>query len=268
MTQFIPQLQKLEEEFDLFHVTLTVPNVEGHDYLKLIETIKTMFKSYRKLNHYLLGIENIKDISFKKYLYVGSVRSLEVTYKNDSYHPHLHCIFAMKKGLKLSKRFTNTYSYSKKNGKRKFSQLEILIQKIWRLTNEGIKVTKKNIDELELGYSCSIDKVEEEHYYEVFKYMTKSNSDDDEDFMSYDNFKVLYYSLKNVRQIQGYGLLYNLKEKENFEEEVEWFYNKIIDELKEKETPLEVMETPKDILSNNDYLVISRKKVFSYLRQL
>ena len=137
MTQFIPQLQKLEEEFDLFHVTLTVPNVEGHDYLKLIDTIKTMFKSYRKLNHYLLCIENIKDISFKKYLYVGSVRSLEVTYKNDSYHPHLHCIFVMKKGLKLSKRFTNTFSNSKKNGKRKFSQLEILIQKIWRLTNEG-----------------------------------------------------------------------------------------------------------------------------------
>ena len=88
MTQFIPQLQKLEKEFDLFHVTLTVPNVEGHDYLKLIKTIKTMFDSYRKLNHYLLGIKNIKDISFKKYLYVGSVRSLEVTYKNDSYHPH------------------------------------------------------------------------------------------------------------------------------------------------------------------------------------
>ena len=40
MTQFIPQLQKLEQEFDLFHVTLTVPNVEGHDYLKLIKTIK------------------------------------------------------------------------------------------------------------------------------------------------------------------------------------------------------------------------------------
>ena len=268
LSQFVPQLKKLEEEFDLFHVTLTVPNVEGHDYNKLIKTIKIMFDSYRKLNHYLLDIKSIKDISFKKYFYVGSIRSLEVTYKNDSYHPHLHCIFAMKKGLKLSKRFKNTYSYSKKNGTRSFSSFEILIQKIWRLTNEGKKVTKKSIDDLEIGYSCSVDKIEDEHYFEVFKYMTKSNSDDEEDFMSYDNFKVLYYSLKSVRQIQGYGILYNLKEKENYEEEVDYLYNKIIDELKEKELPIEVMEAPEDLLKQNDYLIISRKKVFSYLRQL
>ena len=268
LSQFVPELKKIEEEFDLFHVTLTVPNVEGHNYDKLTKTIKTMFDSYRKLNHYLLDIKSIKDISFKKYFYVGSIRSLEVTYKNDSYHPHLHCIFAMKKGLKLSKRFTNTYSNSKKNGKRKFSQFEILIQKIWRLTNEGIKVTKKIIDDLDIGYSCSVDKIEEEHYYEVFKYMTKSNSDDDEDFMSYDNFKVLYYSLKSIRQIQGYGILYNLKDKENYEEEFEYLYDNIISELKEKEQPIEVMEAPEDLLKQNDYLVISKKKIFSYLRQL
>ena len=269
MSQFVPQLKKLEEEYDLFHVTLTVPNVNGHDYDKLMSTIKTMFDSYRKLNHYLLEIKSIKDISFtKKYGYVGSIRSLEITYKNDSYHPHLHCIFAMRKGLKLSKRFTNTYSNSKKNGKRKFSQFEILIQKIWRLTNEGIKVTKKSIEDLEIGYSCSVDKIEEKHYYEVFKYMTKSNSDDDEDFMTYDNFKVLYYSLKSVRQIQGYGILYNLKEKENYEQLVEEKYNEIIEYLQQKEAPVKVMEAPEDLLKQNDYTIISRKKIFSYLRQL
>jgi len=268
MTQFIPVLQKLEEEFDLFHVTLTVPNVEGHDYLELIKVIKKMFDSYRKLNHYLLNIKKIKDIDFQKYLYIGSIRSLEVTYKNDSYHPHLHCIFAMKKGLKLTKKFKNVFSNSKKNGKRKFSELEILIQKIWKLTNEGVKVTKKNIDDLEVGYSCSIDKVEEEHYFEVFKYMTKSNSDDNEEFMSYDNFKVLYYSLKSVRQIQGYGILYNLKEDLNLEQEVDYFYNNLINELQKKENPLEVFETPEEVLNNNDYIVISRKKIFSYLRTL
>ena len=38
LSQFVPELKKLEEEFDLFHVTLTVPNVEGHDYDKLIKT--------------------------------------------------------------------------------------------------------------------------------------------------------------------------------------------------------------------------------------
>ncbi len=267
MTQFIPLLQNLEKEFDLFHVVLTVPNVNSHDYNFLIKTIKNMFDSYRKLNHYLLNIKKIKDIDFTKYLYVGSIRSLEVSYKNDSYHPHLHCIFAMKKGLKLHKKYKNVYSKSKKNGTRKFSELEILIQRIWYLTNNNIKVTKKSIEDLELGYSCMIDKVEEEHYYEVFKYMTKSNSDD-EQFMSYDNFKVLYYSLKSVRQIQGYGILYNIKEKENIEEEVDYLYNKIIEELQKKENPLECLETPEEVLNNNSYIVISRKKIFSYLRIL
>ena len=131
-----------------------------------------------------------------------------------------------------------------------------------------IKVTKKSIDDLEIGYSCSFDKIEEEHYYEVFKYMTKSNSDDQEDFMSYDNFKVLYYSLKSVRQIQGYGILYNLKDKENYEELVEEKYNEIIEYLQQKEAPIEVMEAPEDLLKQNDYTIISRKKIFSYLRQL
>ena len=79
---------------------------------KLIETIKTMFKSYRKLNHYLLGIENIKDISFKKYLYVGSVRSLEVTYKNDSYHPHLQVAIFFELKFLIEKIFFFHFSWS------------------------------------------------------------------------------------------------------------------------------------------------------------
>lgn len=266
MTQFIPHLQELEKEFDLFHVTLTVPNTNNHDYLKLIDSIKNMFSSYRKLNHYLLGIKKIKDIDFNN-VYFGSLRSLEVTFNGDSYHPHLHCIFVMKKGFKLSKRFKNTYSKSKKNGLRKFSAFEILIQKIWRLSYESIKVTKKNIDDLEIGYSCSIDPIEEEHYFEVFKYMTKSNNDDDL-FMSYDNFKVLYYSLKSVRQIQGYGILYNIKEDLNLEKLVDEYYNNLINELQEKEKPVEVSESPTDLLNNNDYVLISRKKIFSYLRTL
>ena len=267
MTQYIPELQKLENEFDLFHVVLTVPNVESHDYLLLSKTIKKMFDSYRKLNHYLLSLKKIRGLDFTEYGYVGSLRSLEVSYKKDSYHPHLHCIFIMKKGLKLSKKYTNTYSISRKNGKRKFSELEILIQRIWYLLNNSIKVTKKSISETELGYSAMIDKIKEEHYFEVFKYMTKSNSDDEE-FMSYDNFKVLNYSLKSVRQIQGYGILYNLKDNLDLEQSVEILYNSIIDKLRENENPLECMETPEEILKDNSYIIISRKKIFSYLRTL
>lgn len=266
MTQFIPVLKELEKEFDLFHVVLTVPNVEGHSSDDLSSTIKRMYDSYRKLNHYLLNLKKIKGLDFTTYGYVGSIRSLEVTFNKDSYHPHLHCIFVMKKDLELKKRHKNCFSRSRKNGLRKFSDLEILIQKIWYLTNNNIKVTQKSISELKEGYSCMIDKVEEQHYFEVFKYMTKSNSDEKE-LLTYNNFKTLYYSLYRVRQIQGYGILYNLKEDLNLEQVVDNFYNAIIEELQKKENPLECLETPEEVLNNN-YIVISRKKIFSYLRTL
>ena len=111
-----------------------------------------------------------------------------------------------------------------------------------------------------------VDKVDEKAYYEVFKYTTKSNNEKDE-FLSYDNFKVLYFSLKSVRQIQGYGILYGIKDVD-LSEEVDFYYNKLIEELQKKESPLEVFEAPKDILQEKEYLVISRKKIFSYLRTL
>ena len=155
----------------------------------------------------------------------------------------------------------------KKNGFRKFTDFEILIQKIWYLLNNSERVTKKAIDNLELGYSCTIDSIDESSMYEVFKYMTKSNSDDDE-FMSYENFRVLNYSLKSVRQIQGYGILFNLKDDLNIEQVVDTMYNSIIENLQENENPQECLETPEEVLKDNSYIVISRKKIFSYLRTL
>lgn len=268
MSQFIPHLQELEKDFDLFHVVLTVPNVEGHNVKDLRDTIKLMFDSYRKLNHYLQHTKKIKDLDFYEFGYVGSLRSLEVSFNNDTYHPHLHCIFVMKKGLKLNKKYVNQYSFDryKKKKLRKFSYFELLLQKIWYLLNNKKRVTKKNIEDLEVGYSCMVDEIEEEHYFEVFKYMTKSNNEKNE-FLSYDNFKLLYFGLRSVRQIQGFGILYRLKEIDN-ENEVEEKYNEIISYLQRKENPLEVFEAPEDVLKDNEYLVISRKKIYSYLKTL
>lgn len=268
MSQFIPHLQELEKEFDLFHVVLTVPNVVGHDFKELRNTIKLMFDSYRKLNHYLLHTKKIKDLDFYEFGYKGSLRSLEVSFNNEVYHPHLHCIFVMKKGLKFNKKYLNKYSYDKfkKKKLRRFSYFELLIQKIWFLLNNKNRVTKKSIEDLEVGYSCMVDEIQDEHYFEVFKYMTKSNNENNE-FLSYDNFKVLYFGLRSVRQIQGFGILYRLKEIDN-ENEVEEKYNEIISYLQKKESPVEVFEAPKDIILDNEYLVISRKKIYSYLKTL
>lgn len=268
MSQFTPHLEKLEKDFDLFHVVLTVPNVEGHNVKLLRDTIKNMFLAYRRLNRYLQHIETIKNLDFYEFGYVGSLRSLEVSFNENSYHPHLHCIFIMKKGLKLNKRYVNQFSYDKYNKKklRKFSYFEILIQKLWYLLTNKKRVTKKNIEDLDFGYSCMIDNIEEQHYYEVFKYMTKSNNEKNE-FLSYDNFKVLYFGLRSLRQIQGFGILYRIKEIDN-ENEVEEKYNDIISYLHKTERPSEVFEAPKDVLNNKEFLVISRKKIYSYLKIL
>lgn len=268
MTQFIPHLEELEKDFDLFHVVFTVPNVEGHDIRGLRDTIKLMFASYQKINRYLQHTKKIKDLDFYEFGYVGSLRSLEVSFNENSYHPHLHCIFVMKKGLKLNKKFLNKFSFDKLGKKkiRKFSYFEILLQKIWYLLNNKKRVTLKNIEELETGYSCMVDDIEESHYFEVFKYMTKSNNEKNE-FLSYDNFKVLYFGLRSLRQIQGFGILYRIKDLD-LEHEVEEKYNEIISLLQKKELPKEAFETPTEVLNNSDYLVISRKKIYSHLKTL
>lgn len=132
-----------------------------------------MFKSFKSLNRYLNNDLKIKGLDFEQYSYIGAIRSLEVTFKGDNYHPHLHCIFAFKSPLMNYRYIENTFSNSKKNGHRKFTDFEVLLQKIWSLLNNKIKVTKKNIEELELGYSCTVDDIDESSAYEVFKYMTK-----------------------------------------------------------------------------------------------
>lgn len=264
LSKFMPLIDQYQEEKYLYHLTLTVPNCEGSS---LAETIKTMFLSFRRIIRYLNCDLKIKGLDFEKYNYIGAIRSLEITFKGDNYHPHLHCILAFENPLFNNKYIENIYSFSKKNGYRKFTDFEVLIQKIWYLLNNKIKVTKASIDDLELGYSCTIDNIDESSVYEVFKYMTKS-TDEDKNILTYDNFKVLYFALHRVRQIQGYGCFYNVKDDDSFIDEVDDLYNVIIEILKAKENPLEVSQTPEDLLKDDENIIISRKRIFSYLKNL
>lgn len=264
LSKFVPQIEKIKEDYSLHLLTLTVPNCTSE---VLGSTIKTMFKCFNYLNRYLNGTKSIKGIDFSSYGYQGALRSLEVTFKGDSYHPHIHAVIALSKDYKPLKNIINTYSYSYGNLKRQFSDFEILVQKIWYLLMNGIRVNKKAIESLEEGYSCTIDDIEESSYYEVFKYMTKA-TDEDKNILTYDNFKTLYFALYRVRQIQGYGLFYNFKDDDSLIDEVDDLYNIYINILKVKEDPVEVAETPEDLLNDKEYLIISRKKIFSYLKNL
>ncbi|MER2000853.1 MAG: protein rep, partial [Lysinibacillus sp.] len=227
MTKFVPLIEEFSKDKYLYHVVLTVPNCNGTN---LKDTIKTIFKSFYSLNRYLNLNLKIKGLDFEQYGYSGSIRSLEVTFNHDDYHPHLHCIIALDKPLDDNRHIKNTYSKSRKNGYRKFTDFEILIQKIWYLLNNGHKVTKKNIDELDIGYSCTVDSIDESSLFEVFKYMTKTK-DEKNNILTYDNFKTLYFALHRVRQIQGYGCFYNVKDDDSIINEVDDFYNVIINIL-------------------------------------
>lgn len=264
LSKYMPLIDQFRKDKNLYHITFTVPNCEGEE---LSNTIKTMFDSFRRLIRYLALDKNIKGLDFEPYGYIGAIRSLEVTFKGDSYHPHLHCILAFNNPLINDRYIENIFSNSKKNGYRRFTDFEVLIQKIWYLLNNKIKVTKKNIEELDLGYSCTVDPIDESSAYEVFKYMTKS-TDEDKNILTYDNFKTLYFALHRVRQIQGYGCFYNVKDDDSLIDQVDDLYEVYIQLLKAKENPLEVSQTPEDLFKDNDNLLISRKKIYSYLRNL
>ena len=97
--------------------------------------------------------------------------------------------------------------------------------------------------------------------------MTKADGLEDGKIMSYQNFKDLYYGLNSVRQIQGYGCLFRLKD-EDLSELAEERYEEIINNLKQKEEPVTASETVQALLQDNEYLLISRKKIYKHLRGL
>ncbi|MEI7028335.1 protein rep [Paenibacillus sp. y28] len=274
MDRFIPEIDKFRDAKKI-HLVLTSPNVERHN---LKENIKQQFNAFAKLIGYLKAKKPIKGLDIHKWGYMGAVRSLEVTYKGDSYHPHLHVLLMFEDDFDIGPK-TVVNAFSKKFGdvKRKFSEREILVQKIWYLLMNNERVNKKNIDSLQRGYSCMMDEFRDGDYHELFKYMTKGNGSphpDTDAYMTYDNFKTLYYALLSVRQIQGYGVLFGIQEVEiddRFDEVyadmVSWLRQQ--EGLQDGENPETVWKTVRGLIDDiGEYRVISRKRVYKYLRQL
>ena len=218
LSRYIPYLNQYKD--NLYFLTLTLPNVCGVD---LRSTLKLMSSCFRTLYRYLNGTIKCSFIDFSKYYSIGCVRSLETTYKNDDfYHPHYHCAICFNEDFVLDKNISNTYSYSNKNGFRLFSDLEIIIQKFWYMLINKIRITKDNYDSIDIGYSCTLDKLNDYDFIDMFKYMTKS-TDESGQVMSYDTFKCLYYSTRFIKQIQGYGVFYLIND-DDIDSEVDKIY--------------------------------------------
>lgn len=265
MARFMPEIEEqLKIHPHAYQMVLTVPNVSGDE---LERTIKRMSKSAAMLMQYLNGSRKTKWLSIGRQS-VGAIRTLEITYKSDSYHPHFHLLLLLDKptGEKIH---SNVYGYNKYERKevRQFSDFEIKIQKMWRMIYDGIRLTEKNYNELELGYSCMVDEMNEGDYLELFKYMVKGETEDKR-MMSYSQFKVLHHALKHVRQIQGYGVFHNIQDDDSIDDLVDEIYNAVIEMLQEKEKPEFVYQTISDLLEDNEYTLISRKRIHQYLKNL
>ncbi len=258
MSKFIPLIRPYAK--DLYQLTLTIPNVKGEE---LTGAIRKIFKAFATLIEYLKGKKKLAGIDFSLLGYEGAIRSLEITFKGNSYHPHIHALIILK-GDPGEQKNKNVYSIDFK-GKRKqrlFNDTEILIQKIWYLLINGERVTLRAIQNVKKGYSCQLDKSKESDFIEIFKYMTKT-TDEEEKTLSYRQFKILHSSLNRVRQIQGYGCFYGLKDEEKFSQEdldkaIE-SYNLFIEKLREKEKPIQTAESPNELSKDKENTIISRK---------
>lgn len=211
--QYSPVMDALVKDYDLYHTVLTVPNVDAS---RLSDTINLMFYKFGdRLIRYFNGDKKIRNVNFAKYGYVGGVRALEITVskRNGSYHPHLHCILALKKGLNMPAIYWNRHSHDRygRRPERLFTELEVLLQRVWCLSILGVEVTKENIEKIGEktgypdGFSCTADLTNGD-YHEIFKYAIKG-SFKNETLMSYEAFKTMYDALKDKRVYQCYGVL-------------------------------------------------------------
>ena len=236
--KFSPELDKYAEYFDIYHVTFTVPNCSGNN---LKSTLDRMYKKFVYVVQYMQRKRILRGISFAEYGFVGAVRSLEITVKKVNgqieYHPHFHCLFILKKDLRLKKEVINTFSFSRSGTcARKFTELEILLQKIWYLVFNGIRVTVSSVGDLREGYSGVAEKVRKGDYKEVFKYTLKEGFSEISN--SEEVFNVLRIALKGRRIIQGYGVLFGVDfESDQIEEELDMVYYRLIQELNDIEDP-------------------------------
>lgn len=265
LSRFMPFIEESKKDYDLYHLVLTVPNVKGED---LKPTLEKMYKSFFELNRYFALKKKIRGLDFEKFGYAGAIRSLEITYNTRSYHPHLHCIVALKKDLKLEGRNVNKFSFTNKDRKkvRFFKDLEILIQKIWYLKMNDLKVTKSAIDDLEMGYSCILDMVDESTAYEVFKYATKSNTEKGA-LMTYKQFETLYDALLGTRQIQGYGIFFGIKDDDSAMDKADEIYNALVEKWQKKEEPQESWETPEELRLDTEYTLVSRNSILKKIKE-
>ena len=260
--KFSPILDELQPRYEICHVVFTVSNVFGDE---LLPTLDKMYKNFKHLTRFLSGNAHIRGIDFLPYGYAGGLRALEVTQNlyDKRFHPHFHVMLLLKKGIDFERKFINSFSFDEGVLVRKFSEFEILLQKIWYLLMNGISVTKEKITQLKEGYSVTLDKAAKGEYHEVFKYACKGAFKEDGSLLDEETFPMLFFALHSRRMIQGYGVLHNYKDDslEILEEDLTQNYNSIVAKLKAFEEPIFHIESLEEILGDKTCSYISKSNL-------
>lgn len=263
--------ERIKNDYDLYHIVFTVKNVKGG---VLQMTVEKMQDALKKIIRYFQNDGKIKGLDFEQYGFSGAIRCFEIVINPTDYHPHLHVLMTLKKGLELPGRHINKFSFDKNNPgvKRPFTDLEILLQKMFYLAVNGQRLTPKNIDALKIGYSVHADCIpfDTKAWHDVFKYATKM-SKDGASTASYEQFCLLDDILHRMRTIQGYGIFYDMdKVEDDADPTAEILFEKILIFLNDRETPeREVyMELNKlvDELHQKKLTVISKNMSYKYMQ--
>lgn len=251
--RFLPRMEQYKDS--LYHMVLTVPDCNSEN---LRETIQHMTHCFKTLVTYLNGNKKVRGVDLLQYEFQGCIRSLEITYKEDAYHPHFHVAAVLGNGCNVEqKSVLNQFSNA---GNRLFSDFETIIQRMWWLLINGQRLTASNIlgDDDSLGvYSCVIDKFQPEDYMKLFGYVTKVYTEDRHP-MSYKNFKTLYSALERIRQIQGYGVFYNMT-PELSKEYTEKEYEALGDFLLCGESPVSAYEPLSRLVNESGFTLLRAK---------
>lgn len=266
------KFEELLKTYDLYHIVFTIKNVNGNELKKTLDKMQCGFK---KIVRYFQGFGKIKGLDFEQYGFVGAIRSFEIVINPTDYHPHIHCLFMLKKGLYLPQTNINKFSFSYGVLVRKFSDLEILLQNIFYLLMNGKKIIQENIDTVKLGCSVTMDCVEGDTWHEVFKYSTKMSKDGSA-VCTYEQFVLLDDILHKFKMLQCYGIFYD-EEKKNADDEptdptAEILFEKVLILLNSKEKPERDISMALDKLveevHSKKLTVISKRLSYKYMQTI
>ncbi len=262
--EYAPFIDSFSKDYDIYHVVFSQPNVPG---FILKRTLDLMNESFSRFVKFMSGNKKIKGLDLVgAYGFAGAVRALEVSQndKDKNYHPHFHCMVALKKGIDMTPKHRNMFSKDRTHRRedRLFSDFEVFLQRIWYLLMNGIKVTKQNIEQLPQicgkqypdGFSCYAENADG-HYHEIFKYATKGSFKNRSILNDFECFRTLYDALFGRRIYQACGCFYNkdvdfnvIHDGVNLKDMADVCFNEILQMLDGMEKPERVVEELKDIL--------------------